>query len=205
MSTNKKRRRLPGAGRKPQGPFVGNIEKFNMRCTPGLKDRLEIAAKKNGHSLPQEIQDRLDKTFVDEADKARDSAIWALLWMVEYAARHFRDDKNRPVWRTNRAEFEGLKAAINNILERLRPVGDAGKLLSKMADGPELPLARAKHIEWLIFEFVEPPKPLSDHWRKGRAGKLPGFPLGSPTQRAHDEFMEMAESRSQALRALGLK
>jgi hypothetical protein len=206
MSTNnKRRRRAPGGGRKPKGRFVGNTERFNMRCTPGLKDRLEMAAKKNGLSLPQEIQDRLESTFDDEADKARDPAIWALLWMVEYAVLHFRGDKNRPAWRTNPAEFEGLKAAINGILERLRPAGDAAKLLSKMADGPGSPLARAKHVEWLIFETVGPPKPLIDHYRKGRTGKLPDFPLGDSTQRAHNEFMEREESRSQALRDLGLK
>lgn len=209
MSTNKGRKRAPGGGRRPQGRFAGNTERFNVRCTPEIKDRLEVAAKKHGQSLPQEIQDRLQRTFDEDADKARDQTTWALLSLVERATLQFRGrDKNNPAWLNDPAEFEGLKAAIDRILSRLRPPGDATEALSKTAGEPSSPLVRAKMVEWLIFDTVgleSRPKALVEHWRDGRRGKLPNFPLGTETARLHDEFMQWEEDRSAALKALGRK
>jgi hypothetical protein len=209
LSTNKKRKRLSGAGRKPKGRFVGNTERLNIRCTPIIKDRLEMAARKNEHSLPQEIQERLQRTFDDDAYADHyDPAMSGLLWIMEFAALQYRGEgtKNLPAWRTDAAEFEGFKAAIINILERLRPVGDATELLARSAGEPNSPLARAKHVEWQIFDVVPlaaRPEQLISYERKGRLGKLPDFPLGSPTQRSYQEFFEREEGRSAALKALG--
>jgi hypothetical protein len=207
MSTYKKRRRrAPGGGRKPGGRFAGNTERFNMRCTPSIKDRLEIAASKNNRSLPQEIQERLESTFDEDADTSRDPAMAGLLWMVENAARYFvrGGEKELPAWRTNPAEFEGFKTAISNILGRLRPTGEPAEI----SDEPNSPLNRARQIEWLIFD-TEPlaamPKQLLEYYRKGRRGELDNFPLSSPTASSHQAFMEREEARSAALRALGLK
>jgi hypothetical protein len=209
MGTNKKRKRAPGGGRKPEGRFAGNTERISVRCTPEIKDRLEIAAKKNERSLPQEIQERLQRTFDDETDRGRDSPTWALLWMVEYAALQFRGrDKDEPAWRTNPAEFEGLKRAIDRILARLRPEGDAAESLVRTAAEPNSPLARAERVEWLIFDSVglnARPEQITAHYRKGRRGELPNFPLESETARLHNEFMEREEGRSNALKAFGLK
>jgi hypothetical protein len=204
MSTNKKRKRAPGAGRKPKGGrFVGNTERFNIRCTPEIKDRLEIAAAKNGRSLSQEIQERLERTFNEDAENVRDSAMAGLLWMVERAAVQFVRGGKRslPGWRSDPAEFEGLKAAIGNILERLRPVG--GPI--GVSDEPNSPLNRAKYVEWLLFDTVPQPKPIRDHYKRGALGKLSNFPLGSDTARNHQDFMDQEAARLAALKALGLK
>jgi hypothetical protein len=216
MSTNKKRR-APGGGRKPKGPFAGNTERINVRCTPAIKDRLEIAAAENGRSLPQEIQERLERTFAEDTDQGRDPATAGLLWLVELAASQFvrgwdfaagqfigGGQKDLPTWRTDPGEFEGFKAAIDRILERLRPAGD----VRTAPDVPNSPLNRARNIEWLIFD-AEPlaarPKPMVDYYRTGRRGLLPDFPLGSSTQRSYEDFMVREEGRSAALRDLGLK
>jgi hypothetical protein len=207
MSTNnKRRRRAPGGGRKPKGRFFGNTERFNMRCTPELKGRLEIAAKKNGISLPQEIQDRLDRTFKEDVYESRDPAMTGLLWMVERAASEFvrGGKKGLPAWRIDPEEFAGFKLAIGNMLERLRPAGEPAGI----SDGPNSPLSRAKHVEWLIFDAVPisaMPKHITNSYWKAAYGRFPDFPMGSTTQRAHQEFVEQEKARSAVLRALGLK
>ena len=63
MKRPRKRLRALGGGRKPKGRFAGNAARFNMRCTPAIKKALEIAAKKSGRSLPQEIQERIEFSF----------------------------------------------------------------------------------------------------------------------------------------------
>ncbi len=208
MSTNNKRRRAPGGGRKPKGPFTGNTERFNVRCTPAIKDKLEIEASKNKRSLPQEIQARLQHTLDDDADKSRDPAVANLLWVVDYTAGQFRKGTgDLPAWRTDPGEFEGFKAALNRVLERLRPPGDAEKALARTTGQPNSPLARAERVEWFIFDMEgldRVPKELTGHYRKGRTGRLPGFPLGSSTARSHDDYMTTMESLSAARSALGV-
>ena len=202
MSTNRRGRRASGGGRKPKGRFVGNTERFNVRCTPAIKERLEIAAAKNGRSLPQEIQERLERTFNEDVD-GRNSATAGLLWMVERAAAQFVRGGKRglPAWRIDPAEFEGLKAAIGNVLERLRPTGEPAGISA----GLNSPLNRAKYVEWFLFDVVPQPKDIRDYYKRGALGKLPDFPLGSNTARAHQDFMEEEAARSAALKALGLK
>jgi hypothetical protein len=207
VSTNsKRRRRAPGGGRKPKGRFVGNTERINVRYTPAIKTRLEIAAAKNGRSLPQEIQERLERTFNEDAYESRDPAMTALIYMVERAANEFvrGGKKGLPAWRIDPAEFEGFKAAIGNMLERLRPTGEPVGI----SGGPNSPLSRAKYIEWLIFDAVPisaTPKHITDYYRKAAHGRAPDFPMGSTTQRAHQEFVEQEDARSAALKDLGLK
>jgi hypothetical protein len=209
MGTNKNRKRAPGGGRKPKGRFAGNTERFNVRCTPEIKGRLEMEALKNKRSLPQEIQERLQRTFEYDADNSRDPATAGLIFMVEFAAREFGGGRGGlPAWRTNAVEFEEFKAAIDIILERLRPAGKAKKLLSKTSGQPNSLVSRAKMIEWSIFDMKGldvMPKELTDHYRRGRKGQLPNFDLKSDTARNHARYMETQESRSDALRALGLK
>jgi hypothetical protein len=80
--------------------------------------------------------------------------------------------------------------------------------LTKAPDVPNSPLNRARNIEWLIFDSVRlaaRPKHITDYYRAGRRGLLPDFPLGSSTQRAHQDFMAQEEDRLAALRGLGLK
>jgi TraY domain len=61
--TNKMRKRAAGGGRKPKGPINGNAGWLQARITEDLRARLEQAAAKNGRSLSQEAQVRLQETF----------------------------------------------------------------------------------------------------------------------------------------------
>jgi hypothetical protein len=82
------KRRKPGGGRKPQGKFKGNYAVLNLRVTREVRASLKRAAKKNGESLSQEAQKRLDQSFEDDrkARKARPNHIRALGTTIMLAA-----------------------------------------------------------------------------------------------------------------------
>src|SRR5262245_23108127 len=50
------RRRAPGAGRKPRGPYRGNSASLSLRVRPETKAELEHLAAEHGRSLSQEMQ-----------------------------------------------------------------------------------------------------------------------------------------------------
>jgi hypothetical protein len=54
-----KRKRAPGAGRKPKGEYTGKSATITTRIRPDTRDALEKAARANGRSLSQEVEFRL--------------------------------------------------------------------------------------------------------------------------------------------------
>src|SRR6516225_9434117 len=58
-----KRRRAPGGGRKPQGPFKENKAALSIRVNLGTRRALEASAKENRRSLSQEAQSRLRESL----------------------------------------------------------------------------------------------------------------------------------------------
>ncbi len=55
----KKRKRAPGGGRKPQGPYHGKTAVLSTRITQALRTALEKSAQQSGLSLSQEVEARL--------------------------------------------------------------------------------------------------------------------------------------------------
>ncbi len=53
------RRRAPGGGRKPKGPFKGKSAAITTRVMPATRSALQREATRNGLSLSQEIELRL--------------------------------------------------------------------------------------------------------------------------------------------------
>ncbi len=47
------RKREPGGGRKPAGPFIGKSANFSTRLTPELRRELETLANEMGQSISQ--------------------------------------------------------------------------------------------------------------------------------------------------------
>ncbi len=58
------RKRAPGAGRKPRGPFKGKTATLTTRITAATRAALDAAAQKNGLSLSQEVERRLDNSIL---------------------------------------------------------------------------------------------------------------------------------------------
>ena len=66
------RKRAPGGGRKPKGPFKGKTATITTRIRPDTRAALEQEAKKRGNSLSQEIERRLDASL----HKSRDTPLY---------------------------------------------------------------------------------------------------------------------------------
>jgi hypothetical protein len=54
-----RRKRAPGAGAKPKGPFKGKSATLTTRITPETRGELEHSAQERGRSLSQEVEFRL--------------------------------------------------------------------------------------------------------------------------------------------------
>ncbi|MBT4589587.1 MAG: hypothetical protein HOC57_09915 [Rhodospirillaceae bacterium] len=65
---NKKKPRRT-AGRPPKGPYAEKRKTLSTRITEGLRLDLEKAAKSTGRSLSQEIEFRLEQSFISEQAK----------------------------------------------------------------------------------------------------------------------------------------
>src|SRR5262249_14321658 len=72
------KKRAPGAGRKPRGPFKGKSATLTTRITPETRAALERAAQKSGRSLSQEVEHRLDGSIRREREHARNRHVRAL-------------------------------------------------------------------------------------------------------------------------------
>src|SRR5262245_39915466 len=58
------RKRAAGGGRKPKGHIKGKFATFSTRITPETRAALEREAARNGRSLSQESELRLQETLV---------------------------------------------------------------------------------------------------------------------------------------------
>ena len=56
MRDGRKRRRAPGGGRKPLGPFAGKTEPLTTRITAETRQALEEGARLRGVSLSQYVE-----------------------------------------------------------------------------------------------------------------------------------------------------
>jgi hypothetical protein len=63
-----KRKRAPGGGAKPKGPFKGKSATLTTRITPETREELELAAAEKGRSLSQEVEYRL-RSFAGQGRK----------------------------------------------------------------------------------------------------------------------------------------
>ena len=66
------RKRAPGGGRKPTGPFRGKSATLTTRITPATRAELDREAKKKDRSLSQEVEIRLTGSL---ASKQRETPI----------------------------------------------------------------------------------------------------------------------------------
>jgi hypothetical protein len=124
MATKKqaaKKRRGPA----PRGDYAGKAKTINTRVTPDLRDWLEMAAKKSGRSLSQEIETRLRRTFREEEDLAKQfgSADAARVFTaIAQTLNMMRNPKNPDVdWLHDPYAFALAADAINATLYLVRP------------------------------------------------------------------------------------
>jgi hypothetical protein len=124
-----KQKRAAGGGRKPKGDFSQVVSPLSIRMRADMREQLEAAANANGRSISQELLGRLQGSFRDDRDKARDPAIRALCFLIAQLAGEvsgLTDTKGRPLfdWRTDRFFYKAFKLAVSQVLDALEPSGE---------------------------------------------------------------------------------
>ena len=64
-----KRKRKPGAGRKPSGPYANSSTQLTVRMPEDLRHQLEKSATKKGWSLTQELLWRLNSSYKKQRER----------------------------------------------------------------------------------------------------------------------------------------
>jgi hypothetical protein len=118
-----KRKRAPGAGRKPKGEFANLPSPFSLRMPEDLRQQLEQAASRSNRSVSQEILRRVTDSFEIENDKGRKPETRALCFLVARLEEIVSNETDGH-WRTNPYFYRAFKQALNDLLEKMRPVGE---------------------------------------------------------------------------------
>lgn len=118
------KKRAPGGGRKPKGPFSGLTAPLTIRMPPEMRKELETAAKKRGKNLTQELLWRLRASFDRERDKVRDPALRAFSFLFSELVQVICFNPNSQLnWRFDPWLFHAIKLAIVKLLDRFEPKG----------------------------------------------------------------------------------
>ncbi len=110
-------------GKKPQGPFADKSRTMTTRITEGTRERLEQAARASGRSLSQEIERRLDRSFI--ADDylnvfCRDHRTAEFVRGIQEIIALLEKHTGKSVWRDYET-FLAFRAAVAGNLPRYRP------------------------------------------------------------------------------------
>jgi hypothetical protein len=155
-----KRKRAPGAGRKPQGPFSNKLATLSTRITKELRDSLNAATmrRRDAHggrpwSLSQEIEFRLRESIELPAElqkawgpphvKALAQLVSRVVRSVETSAgaNPFAEDAGELTWHHNPFTHAAVVVAIGAILAHYKPAGAV-----------QVPEAVKKRTEWIEQE-----------------------------------------------------
>jgi hypothetical protein len=112
------KKRAPGGGRKPRGPFKGKSTTLTTRITPETRAAMERAAQKSGRSVSQEVERRLDESLRN--DRNRRSDVRALAEAVAMIAEkvEIATGKN---WLQDAFTGEALRLAIEVLVRHFAP------------------------------------------------------------------------------------
>jgi hypothetical protein len=116
------------AKRKKPGPVSrGKTATVIARVTPDTRKLLESAARKAGHSLSREIEDRLDASFIrleKRVEEFGDVTTYSICRLIAIALSDIKRETGHP-WHRHPWVYEQARAAIDQMLSYFRPPGDA--------------------------------------------------------------------------------
>jgi hypothetical protein len=125
----KKRKRASGAGMKPRGEFAGLGSTLTVRMPANMRAQLELEAAARDRSISQELMRRLQESFHRDAEKTRDPALYALIFLIVAIAERLEGGiliatgKARSEilseWRTDPFKFKAFKIAVGKLLDGL--------------------------------------------------------------------------------------
>ncbi len=134
-------------GRPPLSPGKRRGASMGFRPTPGIRGKLEEAAKANGRSMSQEVEHRLERSF--EEDEARGGRNTNDVFKVMGAvAAHIqtRTGKTPADWKTGLAIGRAWKRLITDWVPRppAEWIAELERLSDDIPDAPERPVAPAR-------------------------------------------------------------
>jgi hypothetical protein len=114
-----KRKRAPGAGRKPQGEFSGKAAKLTMRITCATRKELEVYSKESGLSLSQGAEHHLRLSL--SRVRIRDH-VQALAEIITLLAERIESQTTKK-WNEDVFTSEALRRGIEFLLSHFGPRG----------------------------------------------------------------------------------
>jgi Arc-like DNA binding domain len=177
-----KRKRAPGGGRKPKGDFSELTSPLSIRMPAEMREQLEASASGSGRSVSQEVLRRIQGSFSQDRDRARDPAMRALCFLIAQLAAEvsgLTDEKGQPYfdWRADPFFFRAFKLALAQVLDALEPRGEIrppkemleaqievegneGFAITKMVKATyETPEARAQAAVRIVLSSLKQPDP----------------------------------------------
>jgi len=117
-------------GPKPRGPFVGKRRTLTTKITEATRKRLEEAAAETDRSLSQEIEFRLEGSFLDEDSRNREYGGKALraLFKVLSGLTEAIEDRTGKSWDKDRDTYLGVFTAWIDIIDSWKPAASATDL-----------------------------------------------------------------------------
>jgi Arc-like DNA binding domain len=118
-----RRKRAPGGGRKPKGDFNNLSSPFSLRMPLDLRKQLELASRRSGRSISQEILRRVQNSFQRDRDRANAASLRALCFLISQIAEHASVLENNS-WRAEPFKFKAFKRGVSTLLSKLEPSGE---------------------------------------------------------------------------------
>jgi predicted transcriptional regulator len=114
------KKRAPGGGRKPRGPFKGKTATLTTRITPEIRAALDSAAEKSRLSLSQEVERRLDFSLLRERNRAPD--VLALAEAIAQFTEKVQEATGKQ-WREDAFTGEALRHGIDFLIRHFAARG----------------------------------------------------------------------------------
>jgi hypothetical protein len=115
-------------GRRPQGNYKGKAKVLSTRITTELREAIEASADAKGHSLSQEIEHRLRRSFDEDQniiERFGNRRNYAVLRLISSYMDAMHNPTNLEAsWLDDPYVFAQLAKAIIVMLDQLRPPGD---------------------------------------------------------------------------------
>lgn len=102
-----------------RGPKPAGLIKISARLSSGLVETLTASASKRRRNMSREIENRLNRSIVDDRDDERTRALMRLLRSVLRSTM----GRKMSAWLDDPHAFDQAVIAINTVLELIRPQG----------------------------------------------------------------------------------
>jgi hypothetical protein len=115
-----KRKRAPGGGRKPRGPFKENRARLSLRVTPHIRRALVARAEESGHSVTQIAQFHLLQSLSRYYDPRAD-----IVALTDMIARVIQDVERTTdaKWTQSAYTTAAIRAAIDSLVRHWGAAG----------------------------------------------------------------------------------